>query len=100
MYDRYIVKRTQIYLDDAQDARLSRLAASAGVTKSNLIREAIDTFLEQPRAPENRLTRFRAALEEVERNPVRSLPAGASYVDDLRRADRERQDELERRRGA
>jgi predicted transcriptional regulator len=39
------MRRTQIYLDEAQDARLERRARAAGVTKSSLIRAAIDSFL-------------------------------------------------------
>lgn len=100
MYNLYIVRRTQIYLDDSQDARLSRLAASSGVTKSTLIREAIDSFLEGPGESANRVAKFHAALEEVARNPISSLPGGSSYVEKLRRDDLKRQEELERRRSA
>ena len=42
VYDSYIVKRTQIYLDDRQDDDLARRAAAEGVTKSALIRRAVD----------------------------------------------------------
>jgi predicted transcriptional regulator len=41
----YIVKRTQIYLDDEQEARLDRRARATGVTRSALIRAAVDAFL-------------------------------------------------------
>ncbi len=47
----YIVKRTQIYLDEDQDAKLERRAAAVGVTKSALIRAAIDKFLSRERSP-------------------------------------------------
>jgi len=99
MYDSYIMKRTQIYLEEAQDARLARLAADTGVKKSALIREAIDAFLQGPRDDAVRLARFRAALEEIEEHPI-SLPDGRSYVEGLRRADLSRQEELERRHRA
>ncbi len=39
------MKRTQIYLDEDQDARLERRARVTGATKSSLIRSAIDAFL-------------------------------------------------------
>jgi len=39
------VRRTQIYLDDEQEARLDRRARSTGVTRSALIRAAVDAFL-------------------------------------------------------
>lgn len=41
----YIVKRTQIYLDEEQDRILAARAVDTGRTKSQLIREAIDTYL-------------------------------------------------------
>src|SRR5712691_7240014 len=41
VYDPYIVKRTQIYLDTAQDEELCRRAAAEGLTKSALIRRAV-----------------------------------------------------------
>ena len=96
MYNSYIVKRTQIYLDERQDERLGRLARSAGVTKSNLIREAIDAFLAGSNDGRDRLARFHSLLDAVERSPI-SLPDGASYVEELRRADSLRLDELDRR---
>lgn len=43
------MKRTQIYLDEEQDARLEARARASGSTKSSLIRSAIDSFLGRPR---------------------------------------------------
>ena len=97
MYDLYIMKRTQIYLDEAQDARLGKLATQTGVTKSALIRQAIDAFLQGSRDDSVRLARFRAALSEIERHPI-ALPNGRSYVEGLRQGDLSRQEELEHRR--
>lgn len=97
MYDLYIVKRTQIYLEDEQERKLSRRAGAAGVTKSTLIRQAVDAFLESPTNDAARLARFRAALDEVAGSPA-SLPDGRSYVEALRARDVRRQDEVERRR--
>jgi predicted DNA-binding protein len=42
----YIVHRTQIYLADEQQSRLSERARRSGRTRSDLIREAIDRYLE------------------------------------------------------
>ena len=42
MYDVYIVRRTQIYLDDQQRRKLERVAKRTHRTLSDLIREAID----------------------------------------------------------
>ena len=43
----YIMRRTQIYLDEEQDRRLQARANASGVTKSALIREAIEQFLKR-----------------------------------------------------
>jgi predicted transcriptional regulator len=48
------VKRTQIYLDDEQEARLDRRARATGVTRSALIRAAVDAFLARDK-PSNEL---------------------------------------------
>ena len=57
----YIMKRTQIYLDEAQDARLDQRARATGRTKSSLIRQAIDDFIGRPRKRSD----MQAALEET-----------------------------------
>lgn len=98
MYKTYIVRRTQIYLEDDQDTRLSRRAAGTGVTKSTLIREAIDAYLDSPSDESTRLARFRAALDDVVASPADSLPDGRAYVESIRAADVRRQDAIERRR--
>jgi predicted DNA-binding protein len=97
MYDSYIMRRTQIYLDEAQDAELARRATAEGLTKSKLIRRAIDAYLEDAGDEELRLARFKAAVEAVAGIAL-ELPDGALYVDRLRLPDVERQEELERRR--
>lgn len=53
MYDLYIMKtqhslaRTQIYLTQAQQARLALACRGSAASKSELIRRAIDQFLDQ-----------------------------------------------------
>lgn len=92
----YIVKRTQIYLDDDQTTRLDERAAINGATRSELIRRAIDAYLDQPdeRDEQVRLTRFKEAVEQV---------AGIApyltheYVEEMRAAGARKLDELERR---
>jgi hypothetical protein len=68
-----------------------------GVTKSRVIREAIDGFLDAPADGNARLARFRVALDDIAREPL-PLPDGRSYVEDVRAADAPRQRELEERR--
>lgn len=97
MYTSYIVKRTQIYLDEQQDERLTKRARAARTTKSELIREAVDAYLEGPAGEELRLERFRAAVNELAKAPL-DLPDGRTYVEELRARDVRRQEELDRRR--
>jgi len=97
MYVAYIMKRTQIYLDVEQDRQLARRATTTGTTKSTLIREAIESYLSTPDDEAARLADFRAALDAIERSPA-DLPDGRTYVDELRRADREREEEIEKHR--
>ena len=99
MYIAYIMKRTQIYLDEDQDRRLSRRAKASGSTKSTLIREAIDRYLDAPTPEAQRLARFREALDAIAARPIRSLPDGKTYVETIRSADERRQGELDARRG-
>lgn len=53
MYNLYIMRttptlaRTQIYLTQTQQARLAAACRRAAVTKSELIRRAVDQFLDQ-----------------------------------------------------
>ena len=82
MYDLYIMRRTQIYLDEEQGARLGELAAEAGVTVSSLIREAIDGFRGSGRGAEE-MSELRAAVAEAA-GCAPGLPPGADYVDELR----------------
>ena len=99
MYALYIVQRTQIYLDERQDMRLRRLAAAGGVTRSALVRVAVDRYLEEAESATTPLDSLHALLDELESHPLRSFPDGASYVEALRRGDIERQAALDRHRG-
>jgi predicted DNA-binding protein len=97
MYVSYIMKRTQIYLEADQDRRLARRATAVGTTKSTLIREAIESYLSTSNDEAARLAEFHAALDAIERSPA-DLPDGRTYVEQLRRADRERDEEIEKHR--
>ena len=91
MYTAYIVKRTQIYLDDWQDHRLAERANAEGSTKSSLIRRAIDEFLRGEPEAGVRLERFRTAVREAS-GVAPYLPEGTAYVEELRRLDAARQE--------
>jgi hypothetical protein len=97
MYSSYIMRRTQIYLDERQDEELGRRAAAEGLTKSALIRRAVDVYLDGGADEELRLGRFRAAVEAVA-GVAPDLPRGSVYVERLRAIDSRRHEELERRR--
>jgi predicted DNA-binding protein len=99
MYNSYIMKRTQIYIGDEQDRRLAVRAAGSGMTKSSVIRRAIDRYLGEREEEATRLLRFRQAVHAVA-GALGELDDGARYVERLRRADRVRQAELEERSGA
>ena len=96
MYNSYIMKRTQIYLDQEQDRRLADRARTAGVTKSTLIREAIETYLARP-GEDERLADLARVLDELARSPL-DLPDGASYVEALRADDAARDEVIDARR--
>jgi predicted transcriptional regulator len=57
----YIMRRTQIYLDDGQEKRLDARAKAEGKTKSALIREAIDQYLSR----RSRRAEIEAALKRT-----------------------------------
>jgi predicted DNA-binding protein len=96
MYDSYIMKRTQIYLDRDQDKRLANRARAAGTTKSTLIREAVEEYLAKP-DEDARLAKLRIVLDELGLIPL-GLADGAAYVETLRGADAGRQDDVNARR--
>ena len=42
------VRKTSVYLDEAQAARLSRLAAAEGRSQAEILRAAVDAYEPQP----------------------------------------------------
>jgi Ribbon-helix-helix protein, copG family len=93
MYNSYIMRRTQIYLDERQAEQLARRARARGTTASKMIREAIDEYLAGPDDAADRRARFQAALD-ASFGVAPDLADGATYVDDLRRIDRVREEDL------
>src|SRR5205809_5958608 len=80
VYNSYIVRRTQIYLEDRQDDDLARRAAAEGLTKSALIRRAVDEYLDNDAGEDLRLARFRAAVDAAA-GAAPDLPPGSPYVE-------------------
>ncbi|HSV66622.1 MAG TPA: CopG family transcriptional regulator [Mycobacteriales bacterium] len=86
------MKRTQIYLTEDQDRRLGQRATVTRCTKSQLIRQAIDAFLDQPVDEDARLAEFKAAVEAA----AGSAPWAGEEYEKTREANRRGQEELER----
>jgi predicted transcriptional regulator len=88
--------RTQIYLDEQQTVRLDERAAGEGVTRSTMIRRAVDEYLESgqedPRAWRERWGEAVAETAGI----APTLPGGTGYVERLRAADAARLQELGR----
>ncbi len=82
--------RTQIYLDEDQAQRLDQRAATAGVTRSSMIRQAVEEFLARAEwDAASWRARWRKAVEATA-GAAPYLPDGATYVDELREPDAER----------
>ncbi len=76
----YIVERTQIYLSGAQAAALDREAKRTGVTRSHLIREAIEERYGLAADRE----RLRSALRETAGLWKDRAETGKAYVERIR----------------
>jgi metal-responsive CopG/Arc/MetJ family transcriptional regulator len=90
-------RRTQIYLDDAQTAKLDDMAAAERTTRSSLIRRAIDVYIDEH---EQKKAAWRQQWQEAVAATAGIAPHledGAEYVEKLRRVGAERLTELERR---
>jgi predicted transcriptional regulator len=86
----YIMHRTQIYLDDAQTSRLDKRAAAEGVTRSKVIRRAVDEYLTQE---EREVTAWQAHWRKAIQATAGIAPyleEGPEYVENLRREDADR----------
>jgi predicted transcriptional regulator len=86
----YIMRRTQIYLDDGQTARLDERAAAEGVTRSMMIRRAVEQYLTRG---ERDTEAWQAQWQKAVRRTAGAapyLPQGAAYVEALRTADADR----------
>jgi hypothetical protein len=88
------VKRTQIYLETEQAERLDRRAAARGTTRSELIREAIDGYMERPLGQQEWRARWSAAVRETAGIAPDLSP---DDVEEMRAAGPRRLTELERR---
>jgi predicted transcriptional regulator len=92
----YIVHRTQIYLPDDQTERLDERAGAEGVSRSVLIRRAVDLYLARDGLDSAEWqARWRAAVHRTA-GIASYLPDGADYVEHVREIDAGRVQELDR----
>ena len=80
----YIMERTQIYLSSEETQALDRIAAERGVTRSHLLREAVDARYVHTQASQRQ--RLLAVLDELggpweDRSDIGD---GAAYVERIR----------------
>jgi predicted transcriptional regulator len=76
----YIMKRTQIYLDEELDRSLEALSKASGLTKSQLIREALAQVYLARRSRASTLRSLKASA-----GGWRRAESGEAYVERVRR---------------
>lgn len=69
------MRKTSVYLDDAQAARLSRLAKQEGRSQAEILRAAIDAY--QPQTTRDRNFALGTGFPRVDddRRPISQIPA-------------------------
>ncbi len=92
------MRRTQIYLDEQQTRELDERASTRGATRSELIREAVDSYLGTGEDESTRLLRFHEAVQATA-GVAPYLPAGDKYVEEIRAAGGRKLTQLEQRAG-
>jgi predicted transcriptional regulator len=95
MYDSYIVRRTQIYLDPEQSERIGELALAEGRTRSDVIREAVDKYLASADTEQSRLARLKRVIAEIANHPVSLIDEEA--LADFREANRRHEEMIWKR---
>lgn len=66
-YTRRTMRKTSVYLDDAQVARLSRLAKEEGRSQAEIVRAAVDAY--QPQASRDRNFALAAGFRRLDDDP-------------------------------
>ncbi|HEU5106352.1 MAG TPA: CopG family transcriptional regulator [Solirubrobacterales bacterium] len=90
------MRRTQIYLDQDQAARLDERAAAEGTSRSTVIRRAVDAYLEQE---DQNSAAWKAQWKKALKSSAGIAPylgEGKAYVEEIRRGDAERLSDFER----
>lgn len=68
------MRKTSVYLDEAQAARLSRLAKQEGRSQAEILRAAVDAY--QPQASRDRNFALAAGFRRLDddRRPISQIP--------------------------
>ncbi len=68
------MRKTSVYLDDAQAARLSRLAEQEGRSQADILRAAVEAY--QPRASRDRDFAIAVGYARIDadRRPISEIP--------------------------
>lgn len=61
------MRKTSVYLDEAQAARLARLARQEGLSQAEILRQAIDAY--EPRATDDRNFALAAGFARIDDDP-------------------------------
>jgi predicted transcriptional regulator len=61
------MRKTSVYLDDEQAARLARLARQEGRSQAEILREAVATY--EPRGPRDRQFEIAAGFSRIDGDP-------------------------------
>ncbi len=61
------MRKTSVYLDDAQAARLSRLAKQEGRSQAEVLRAAVDAY--QPQSSRDRNFALAAGFDRIDADP-------------------------------
>ena len=89
------MNRTQIYLPEEQTEQLDRRAGAEGVSRSALIRRAVDEYIAREGGdPAGWGVRWRDAVDRTA-GIAAYLPDGADYVESLREVNAKRLQELQ-----
>ncbi len=87
VYGVYTMKRKQIYIEEEQERAIKRIARERGVPEAVIIREAMDSYLSEERAPYDANNEGEGILG-TEKDPIMQLIGLLDYPDGPRDGSR------------
>lgn len=73
VYGVYTMKRKQIYLEEAQERAIKRIAEARGVAEAVVIREAMDAYLAEERAAYGAEVDEEEGIVNTDKDPILKL---------------------------